>query len=126
MAIVTNIVKRVEIPHEPGEWMEFKRLSWRQLENASDIATDALMQRLKAMGGDILQVLRQFGREQAQNATQSYDRKAILLCGISKWSYDAPVNEETIDLLDEETAAWAFGEILELNKPRMEEDTKNA
>ena len=39
--IVKSITKQVDIPHEPGEWMLFKRLSWRQLDEASDIASDA-------------------------------------------------------------------------------------
>ena len=123
MAIVTNITKRVDMPHEEG-WMEFKKLSWRQLELAAEIQTEDSLKRMKALGGDMLKALRGLAKEQEQEA-QKYDRAAILECGILKWSYDEEVSKENIDLLDEETASWAYSEILSMHQ-RTEEETKNA
>ena len=123
MAIVTNITKRVDMPHEDG-WMEFKKLSWRQLELAAEIQTEDSLNRMKALGGDMLKALRGLAKEQEQES-QKYDRAAILDCGILKWSYDEEVNKENIDLLDEETASWAYNEILSMHQ-RTEEETKNA
>ena len=126
MALVTNITKKVDIPHEEGGWMEFRRLSWRQLENASEITADAMLDRMKKLGGDLLTALRDLDAKQEQAPQAQYDRAAILRAGIAAWSYDAKINPDTVDSLDEETAVWAFSEILSFNKPRTEEERKNA
>lgn len=125
MALV-GITKRVEIPHEPGEWMEIKKLSWKQLEKAQELATDALMAKMKNMGGDMVKALRDSTTEQTADPSKSYDREIVLRLGIAKWSYEARLEPDTIAELDEETASWAFKEILDLNKPRTEEEAKNA
>lgn len=126
MALVSGITKRVDIPHEPDEWMEFRKLSWRQMELANEIAMEDSLKRVKSLGGDMLKALRESATQQNQPEGQQYDRAAVLQAGIVRWSYDAEVTNENIDLLDEETAVWAFGEILELNAPRDEADRKNA
>jgi len=125
VALVTGITRKVEIPHEPGEWMELKRLSWRQLEVAAEVQTDILFKRIKKMGSDIVSAFQRAGKEQEVDPYTKYDRETVLQVGILKWSYDAEVNKASIDSLDEETAEWAFREILSLNKPRTEEEQKN-
>lgn len=125
MALVTNITKRVDIPHEPDQWMEFKKLNWKQLEHASDISTDASMVKMKQIGGDLLKVFTESVKEQQADPSKKYDRDYILQKGISKWSYDAEVKPDNISDLDEETAAWAFKEIISLNLPRTEDEVKN-
>ena len=35
MALVKQITKRVEIPHEPGAWVEIRMLSWLRLDEAT-------------------------------------------------------------------------------------------
>lgn len=126
MALVTNIIHRAEIPHEPGEWMDLARLSWRQQELATNIASQEGLKRLKALGGDLLKAMRDFGKEQEQKIEAKFDRGFVLEAGIVNWSYDAKVNKENIDALDEQTADWAFREILQLNIPRTEDEQKNA
>lgn len=119
--IVKSITKQVDIPHEPGEWMLFKRLSWRQLDEASDIASDASFERIRKMGAEMIQALRT--TVAAPTSTTNYDRASVLNAGILKWSYPDDVNSENIDALDEATAAWAYAEILKLNEDK---DAKNA
>ncbi len=126
MALVTGITKQVEIPHEKDEWMVFQKLSGTQLEKAKEAAMDAMMGRMKKLGGDVLKALRDLDAKHEQQPSETqYDRTTVLRAGIAKWSYDAKVNPDNIDALDEETAAWAFKEILSLNKPRTEEERKN-
>ncbi len=125
MALVTNITKRAEIPHEPGEFMEFKKLSWKQLEHAQEISSDALMAKMKSMGGDLIQAFTKNAQEEKADPSKSYDRDYILQKGIVKWSYDAEVSPDNISDLDEETAVWAFKEILDMNLPRTEDEAKN-
>lgn len=126
MAIVTDTTRRIAIPHEPNEWLEVRRLSWRQLEMAAEVQTESMLKRLKAMGGDLVKALQKAGKEQEQDPTAKYDRGTVLQAGIIRWSYSAETTKANIDALDEETAAWAFKEILALNNPRTEEERKNA
>lgn len=119
--IVKSITKQVGIPHEPGQWMLLKRLSWRQLDEASDIASDASFSRIKKMGAEMIQALRTTVATPADATV--YDRAYVLSAGISKWSYEEDVSPENIDSLDEATAAWAYSEILKLNQ---DNDAKNA
>lgn len=126
--LVTNQSKRVEIPHEKDEWMELKKLSWRQMEVAEDIQTDILLKRMKSMGADMVKALRDAvgkGKEE-QDPFKRYDKSTVLDIGIVKWSYEAEITKENIEALDENTADWAFKEILSLNKTRTDEEAKNA
>ena len=116
MALVTHITKRVEIPHEAGEWLELRKLSWVQLERAKDEATSEQMRVLREMGGDLVASLQAArGAETPAAGGTSYSKAALLGMGIGAWSYDAPVTPENIGLLDEPTAAFAFAELVALN-----------
>ncbi len=123
--LISNQAQRVDIPHEPGEWMEIKKLSWRQLVLAADIQTDETISRLKKIGGDLFKSLKSEQTKQEADPALQYDRGFVLEAGISKWSYEAEVNKENIEKLDEETAKWAFEAITGLNKPLTEEERKN-
>jgi len=116
----------VDIPHEPGEWMELKKLSWRQLALAADIQTDETIGRLKKMGSDLFKSLSNEKAKQDADLKLQYDRGFVLEAGISRWSYDAEVTKESIETLDEKTAKWAFEEILSLNEPLSADERKNA
>jgi len=121
--IVKNITKKVDIPHEPGEWMMFKRLTWRQLEEASDVSSDASFERMKKMGAELLSAIAK--TVNSKPPQESYDKATILHKGIIKWSYPDEVNKDNIDALDDATVSWAFAAILALNEP-TEREVKNA
>jgi hypothetical protein len=124
--LITDKTRKVDIPHEPGEWVEIKKLSWRQLTLAADIQTDETIARLKKMGGDLFKSLSNEKAKQETNPALQYDRGFVLEAGISRWSYDAEVSKKNIESLDEQTAAWLFEEILDLNEPMTDEERKNA
>jgi 23S rRNA U2552 (ribose-2'-O)-methylase RlmE/FtsJ len=124
--LISNQAQRVDIPHEPGEWMEIKKLSWRQLVLAADIQTDETISRLKKIGGDLFKSLTTEKAKQETDSSLKYDRGFVLEAGICRWSYDADVNKENIEKLDEQTAKWAFDAITGLNKPLTDEERKNA
>lgn len=126
MALASKQTTRVDIPHEENQWMDLRRLSWRQLEAASDAVTDANLERIKRLGGDLLRAMQGAASGQQQAPESAYDRAAVLGAGIVRWSYDVPVSPQAIDDLDEATAAWAVHEILALGKLRTEEQQKNA
>ena len=103
--------ERLEIPHEPGEWMEFRPLSWKQLEGASRARTRSAI----ALAGEIpSEVYERMGNisERAKDPdpepTEQYDRATVLLAAITGWSYDDELNKENIEALDEETSEWAL------------------
>lgn len=127
MAIVKGKTRRVDVPHEKDEWFEVKRLSWRQLELAADVHSDKALKTMKDMGADMAKAMQNETRTPTKERSpeQLYDRGIVLEAGILGWSYDEEVNKENIESLDEETAAWAFGEIVGLNKA-TEEERKNA
>lgn len=125
--IVKNITKKVDIPHEPNEWMIFRRLSWRQLEHASDVSSETSFMRIRKMGVDMAAALRDSISKDVEKyqQTQSYDRAEVLNAGIVGWSYDVDICPDNIDQLDQATAEWAFNEILSLNST-SEAVVKNA
>lgn len=137
MALVTKMRKRIEIPHEPGEWMEIQRLSFRQLEDARNVRASESRQAMQEMGGDIFRVIRDQSREELLGKTgvsedelaaaQSdpltfYDTLTLLRHGLRAWSYDDELNDKHRAALDEETATWAAREILRYSKPDLFED----
>ena len=129
MGLVSGLIRRVEIPHEPGEWMELRRPSWRELEEASKVKTDEVFQRLRSMGGDLLRELSGVNREQVmaeaqRDPLQLYDMATVLRAGIAAWSYEAEVTPEALDSLDVLTAEWAAREILAPALPPSEEARK--
>lgn len=122
MAITRNQMVRREIPHEDGEWMEFRRLSWKQLDEISDAASVAALRHVKDLGPEILagmrSAVRADGLQEQLRATESdplngYDLGALLRAGIVAWSYDEPFDQAVVDELDPVTAKWAGEAILE-------------
>ena len=111
--MLTNKVapERVPIPHEPEEWLEFKPLSWRQLQDASRARTRSAI----AVAGEIPpEVYERMGRIQERaevpdpEPTEQYDKASVLAASITGWSYDDDLNPENIAALDEETSNWAL------------------
>ena len=121
--LVKDVVKRVDIPHEDG-WMEFKKLSWRELHAAGEVVMYEMLDRMAKLGGDVLSALRGLDEKQSESQPQ-YDKGTVLHQGILRWSYDADVTPQNIDLLDEETATWAYHQIVSMNKPKTEAERKN-
>jgi len=126
MGLVTEVTKRIDIPHEDGEWLEVRRLSWRELETADNAASEASTERIKRMGGDIIKAVMSLRDKEREEQATGYDKLTVLRLGLIGWSYDVKLSPESIDLLDEETAEFAYREILALSNPRTEEASKNA
>lgn len=140
MGLTTNVTQRVEIPHEPGEWMEFKKLSRRQLEDAERTRRLESYEELRVMGGELYealvrgnreQVMQQAGVDEAEVAAAQrdpltrYDTFTLLRHGIKAWSYDATLSDAARAELDDETAEWAAREILKFSRPQLFEDEED-
>lgn len=124
MALTGSITERRDVPHEEGNWFEFRQLSWTQLKEAREARGKAALRSLRdtmeTVGGETFAAMQkaQAGQQtgDADAATQSlddqYDRATLLRLGIHAWSYPEPLTEENIGRLDEATALWAMGCLL--------------
>lgn len=83
--------KRLDVPHEPGEWIEIRRLAACELPAYERIA-DA--------------------------GTRGQATLDLFNGAIVAWSYDAPVSPETVRMLDAPTALWLLQEINRINWSR--------
>lgn len=124
---------RVEIPGEPGEWMEFRQLGWHALAEAQKVRRRDAFDAQKEMGKDLFKMMQEIRAEmgdqadqadQAVDVLQSYDLETLLRLGIMAWSYSEPVTEDTIKLLDPQTAEWAGRQIV--GERVSEEQRKNS
>ena len=123
--LVRNLLSpKIDIPHEPGQWMQFRRLNARRIAECTDKRQMDALSRMKALGADGLAMIRdaQDAKKDAPkpkaNPLDAYDTELLLVKGIAAWSYDGdPKTELTSDDggLDPKTSAWAAAEILKFN-----------
>ena len=141
MALVGTKTVRRDIPHEPGEWIELKQLSWSELEVAQRALTSDAQrtagETIRNMGGDAFAAVRRAAAEQAEVKAQSgggedakpgdaYHPATLLRLSLVAWSYEAPLDADTIAQLDKRTFDWAVTEAALLSDPREPEvDRKN-
>lgn len=113
MALRSGYTKRSEIPHEAGEWMDLRLLGWHELGQAQRARQGESFENIKLMGKDLYKTMQEVRTElgsavdTAGDPLQQYDLGTVLKLGIVGWSYDAPVNDETVKQLDTQTAEWA-------------------
>jgi len=120
--LVTGQTWVVEIPHEHGETMTFRKLSWLELEAAGKERRKKVMDEYRGMI-DLMDKLPQ--TPATEQVVEEYDRETLLTKGITAWSYDAKVSAENIALLDPVTAEWAYQQLVEAHRPRTEAERKN-
>ena len=111
---------KLDIPHEPGEWIEASALSWSVFQEAEDVATSRAAERsaliLKSAGPDAVRALAGMDQADAETpAGDKYDRRTVLQGAIKSWSYSEPPTPENIDALDPETASWLFDVVIAAN-----------
>ncbi len=57
MALIRNITDKKDIPHEPGQWLLLRKLTWRQLQRALDVKADKALDKMRKIGGDLTRAL---------------------------------------------------------------------
>jgi hypothetical protein len=107
-----------------------KKLSGRALEKASEARQLAVAENMRRMGGDVLKSLRDIktadvvGEPDYAAATKArygqYDRTAVLVAGILRWSAQVPPSTAAIEDLDEDTAEQLHKAILDLSLPPLD------
>ena len=127
-----DLVERVDIPHEDGEWVSFRYLSWKDLSEAEQVRTQTVMDSARRMGADFYSALSDVKRDpdSGPKPEDSYDRGWLLRVGIADWSYKEPVSPEAVDRLDNRTAVWAIEQIVRINSlgsdPGRGEDSRRS
>ena len=115
-----KLVARKEVPHEPGNYMEFRLLGWVALEEARSVRQTKALRSLSGVT-DVVNELNRARTEPAVQAAESdpindYDRMTLLCKGIVGWygPYydDTPLSPDAIAGLDQPTADWAAHEII--------------
>ena len=135
--LVSKIVEKVDIPHEEGQWIEIRNLSFTAMEEANDNKQERDLLQVKRMGGDVFEAnVRSSNKKEKESkdeedsttkggSFESYDKETLLRKAIVGWSYDGKPTVERIRDLDARTANWLSREIYERNKPDTEEESKN-
>ena len=135
--LVSKIVEKLDIPHEEGQWVEIRNLSWTAMEEAVNNKQERDIGQVKRMGGDVFEAIMRSSKDgnedkgeskekKSRGATfESYDMETLLRKAIISWSYDGKPTVERIQDLDARTAKWLAREIYERNKPDTEEEAKN-
>jgi|TARA_R110000824_G_scaffold32908_7_gene106118 hypothetical protein len=132
--LVSKIVEKVEIPHEDGEWVELRQLSWTAMEEAIDAKQERDVGQVKRMGGDVFEAIMRSAKKKdddeeektkGRTGYESYDQETLIRKSVVSWSYDGKPTVERIRDLDSKTAKWLSLEIYERNKPPTEDEEKN-
>jgi len=136
MAVKKSITHRKDIPHEPGQWMEFAELGWGALDELRTAKTREAMADFAALSPSIIERAQQEEdrkQEEAKAKGETYkspepteyvsefQKAGLLHKTIIAWSYPDDVTYENIDMLDEETAGWAYKMATEIHVPNIED-----
>lgn len=120
MGLVTGIVVHEDIPHDDGEWMEFRPLSGKQLRKAQQVRQSRSREVLRELGGDIYKSIRESNvdKEEIEAAQRDplndYDTDMLLESSIIAWSYPEKV-KGNLEYLDKVTETWALGVIAKIS-----------
>ena len=96
MALCSLTTRRIDIPHEPGEWVEVRPLSAKNLRVMDKAAKTA------ARGPDTVLDETEYGYELTTR---------MLDAAVVAWSYEPPVTPENLADLDLATTVWLSGEL---------------
>src|SRR5690349_7780229 len=152
MALVSYLpAVRKPIPHEPGEWMEFRKPTNLKGQDARDIEESKGRKSVRDFGAEIVKAmqmdpaddptgekahargrnLRKLQKDLYYDA-ENFDRTTLLRAGIVGWCYRDEdgkainVTPDTIADLDEATAEWAKNFFAEMMRPSQEPDKSPA
>ncbi|MCH8902058.1 MAG: hypothetical protein IIC88_07135 [Chloroflexi bacterium] len=147
--LTKGITKKIDHPHEPGQWVVIRKASSGYIDLAREAFTRRASRSIKDMGGlggmpnfkrcpkcgaqqedghecNPLDLFAKEEREKNPSAVDAttLDRKIMLNAAIASWSEDEQVNEESVAYLDEFTADWLFREIVSYVNEDMTAEAK--
>lgn len=127
MGVISKITKRLDVPNEPGQWIEIRMLSWLTLDKAKKeklkefgALSRTFVQLREAIAANGTAALEEARVAAKSDPVQEFDKLTLLKHGIAAWSYGDEVAPEDFD---EPTAEWAARQILNYTLP-TEAETK--
>ncbi len=120
MAIITNETIRHDIPHEPGEWVELKRLSGSQMDKAEEIVGTKAIQRLgpvmqELQGIDLPEPKQKTPEQERATWRERYDPEFLINEALACWSYSDAIPDNPGAVLDGVTRDWLWDTIVLVN-----------
>lgn len=123
--LTSQTTKRLDVPHEPGQWVEIRKLNWRALREASQVQQREASAYLQQLGDLARPTVDAITPEQIRayhaSPTAGFDPATLLRRGIVAWSYSEKPTAEQIDDLDEPLADWLVLQIALLARPPRDE-----
>lgn len=121
MALTNRVVKRIDLAHEPGQWLEVRLPSMAILDRARQARSRQAMEMMAGMDLSHFRDLRP--QEPTASAEPDYDWQTLLASCLLAWSYDAPVTPENVAELDLATVRAALAVLVPQDS---EAEQKNA
>lgn len=112
--LVQDITERFQITHEEGEWVEVRQLGWLELDGTRKAKEQDALTKARTMGAEFIRGIQDVESLGDGEPGDAYDREALLVASVTAWSYPDPVTPAAIATLDERTAVWLFGKIVDL------------
>lgn len=126
MALTHKVTTRIDLPHEPGQWIEARLPSKLILDRAEQARQRRAAQMARDFGADMFQALRGLTVDAAEREAapgDSVDWYTLLTDCITAWSYDEPVSADAIGGLDAETVDVVLAALLP--RRRTDDERKN-
>jgi hypothetical protein len=98
-------LNRLDVPHEPGEWIEIRRLAWSQLGNVSTLFRNAIVAWSYPVAPSALVPVE--GKAELQPATDCLDdtTAAWLLEQINRWNHPTRTEQQRSDSISPSTVS---------------------
>ena len=112
MVLTHKYTQRVDLPHEPGEWVQMRYPSYLHLQEARQARIKAAMESMAGLDDGLFQRLAKAAPPSAAESEDPllvYEWRTILGALIVSWSYAEEVTPETIAELDEDTIRVLMG-----------------
>lgn len=109
MALTHRIVKRVELEHEPGQWIQVRMPSLAILDRARQARS---RQAIELVAGIDLSQLRPSASQASAASEPDYDWQVLLSGCILAWSYEDSVTPENVAELDAVTVRVLMAELV--------------
>jgi len=129
MALVGRAERR-DIPGEDGEWMEFRKLTGGELDQAEEVQTRHSLAMVQGLDAAALSAIRRDPGVPVvamPDPAAAYDKDTLVQFGVMAWSYPEACDADAKKRLEAGTRDWAVTVILEMNiRPPVSEPGSNA
>lgn len=122
--LVGSDTRRVNIPHEPDEWIEIRTaIAPYHLERAREQFQIQVARHAAELGETVVRSLQKSAQKEKREAPSgraALDMDVLTAHAVTAWSYDAPVVLDNIRRLDAETRDWLHDQVWDVARPPTE------